>query len=206
MAAFALVMAITPGPNNIMVLNSGLQFGVRRSLPHVFGIVVGFAALIAIAFAGVAALVLLNPAVMTLLTLCGGLYMIWLAWRLLRAQSSPAATAAASGHGALRPMTAWGACLFQLVNAKGWAAAVAAVGITARWPVPSSQALLWVLGTTLLVNLPSLLLWNSGGALLRRLLDTPRVRRVFDGVMAALVLATALWMLQPLARSISVGP
>jgi threonine/homoserine/homoserine lactone efflux protein len=143
---------------------------------------------------------------MTALTLCGGAYMLWLAWRLLRVQAAPAAATATAGQATLRPMTFWGACLFQLVNAKGWAAAVAAVGITARWPVPQGQALAWVLATTLVVNLPSLLLWNSGGALLRRLLDTPRVRRVFDFAMAALVLATALWMLQPLARSISLAP
>ena len=213
MAAFALVMSITPGPNNVMVLNSGLQFGVRRTLPHVLGITVGFAALIAVAFAGVAALVLLNPAVMTALTLGGGAYMLWLAWRMLRsttADASPAVTPAgipaAEPGGALRPMTFWGAGLFQFANPKGWAAAVAAVGITSRWPVPPSQALAWLLGVTAIVNLPSVLVWTAGGALLRRLLGTPRVRRVFDVVMALLVVATAAWMLQPLLQSVSVRP
>lgn len=209
MAAFALVMSITPGPNNIMLLNSGLQFGVRRSMPHVLGITVGFAALIAVAFGGVAALVLLNPAVMTILTLCGGAYMFWLAWRMLRSTmpaATPAVTTEAAPRPALQPMTFWGAGLFQFVNPKGWAAAVAAVGITARWPLPPSEALAWLLGITVVVNLPSILIWTTGGALLRRLLAAPALRRGFDIVMAALVVATALWMLQPLAATMRLPP
>ena len=196
LAAFAFVMSITPGPNNLMLLNSGVRFGVRRSLPHVLGITVGFGGLIAVAFAGVAALVLLNPGVMTVLTISCVTYLLWLAWQLLRPGRAVDAPAAA---GALQPMSFVGASLFQFVNPKGWAMAVASVGITAQWPVEPALGLTWLLAIAMLVNLPCVLVWLIGGALLRRLLGTHGVRRAFDFAMAALVITTALWMLLPLA-------
>jgi threonine/homoserine/homoserine lactone efflux protein len=196
LAAFAFVMSITPGPNNLMLLNSGVRFGVRRSMPHVLGITVGFGGLIAVAFAGVAALVLLNPGVMTVLTISCVTYLLWLAWQLLRpgrAVDGPTAAAA------LQPMSFVGASLFQFVNPKAWAMAVASVGITAQWPVEPVLGLTWLLAIAMLVNLPCVLSWLIGGALLRRLLGTRGVRRAFDFAMAALVIATAVWMLLPLA-------
>jgi threonine/homoserine/homoserine lactone efflux protein len=196
LVAFAFVMSITPGPNNLMLLNSGVRFGVRRSMPHVLGITVGFGGLLAVAFAGVAAVVLLNPGVMTVLTVCCVLYLVWLAWQLLRPAPPVDAPAEAS---ALQPMSFLGAGLFQFVNPKAWAMAVASVGITAPWPVEPAMGLIWLLAIAMLVNLPCVLVWMIGGAMLRRLLGTPGVRRTFDFAMAALVIATALWMMLPLA-------
>ncbi len=201
LAAFAFVMSITPGPNNLMLLNSGVRFGVRRSMPHVLGITVGFGGLIAVSFAGVAALVLLNPGVMTVLTVCCVLYLLWLAWQLLRAPPVPATASASAeaGTGSLQPMSFLGAGLFQFVNPKAWAMAVASVGITAHWPVEPALGLTWLLLIAMLINLPCVLVWMVGGAMLRRLLGSHSVRRAFDFAMAALVVATALWMLLPLA-------
>jgi threonine/homoserine/homoserine lactone efflux protein len=199
LAAFAFVMSITPGPNNLMLLNSGVRFGVRRSMPHVLGITVGFGGLIAVAFAGVAAMVLLNPGVMTVLTVCCVLYLLWLAWQLLRAPPVPPATQPGAEIATFQPMSFVGASLFQFVNPKGWAMAVASVGITAQWPVEPALGLAWLLAIAMLVNLPCVLVWLIGGALLRRLLGTHGIRRAFDLAMAALVVATALWMLLPLA-------
>jgi threonine/homoserine/homoserine lactone efflux protein len=200
LAAFAFVMSITPGPNNLMLLNSGVRFGVRRSMPHVLGITVGFGGLIAVAFAGVATLVLLNPGVMTVLTVCCVLYLLWLAWQLVRAPRVPTAAANTdAATDALQPMSFVGAGLFQFVNPKGWAMAVASVGITAHWPVEPALGLTWLLLVAMLINLPCVLVWMIGGAMLRRLLGSPGIRRAFDFAMAALVVATALWMLLPLA-------
>ena len=106
---------------------------------------------------------------------------------------------APAAAGALQPMSFVGASLFQFVNPKGWAMAVASVGITAQWPVEPALGLTWLLAIAMLVNLPCVLVWLIGGALLRRLLGTHGVRRAFDFAMAALVIATALWMLLPLA-------
>ncbi len=199
LAAFAFVMSITPGPNNLMLLNSGVRFGVRRSMPHVLGITVGFGGLLAVAFAGVAALVLLNPGVMTVLTVSCVLYLLWLASQLLRAPSVPPAAGPDTAAGTLQPMSFLGAGLFQFVNPKAWAMAVVSVGITAHWPVEPTLGLTWLLLVAMLINLPCVLVWMIGGAMLRRLLGSHSVRRAFDFAMAALVIATALWMLLPLA-------
>jgi threonine/homoserine/homoserine lactone efflux protein len=198
LVAFAFVMSITPGPNNLMLLNSGVRFGVRRSMPHVLGITVGFGGLLAVAFAGVAALVLLNPGVMTALTVCCVLYLVWLAWQLLRASPVPPSEDTGTETDTLQPMSFLGAGLFQFVNPKAWAMAVASVGITAHWPVEPAMGLAWLLAVAMLVNLPCVMVWMIGGALLRRLLRSHGVRRAFDFAMAALVVATALWMLLPL--------
>lgn len=202
LAAFAFAMSITPGPNNFMLLNSGVHFGVRRSMPHALGVGAGFVVLLVLAFLGVAAVLLVNPAVMTLLSVACAGYLFWLALRLLRAATAANAMPAAGANGApLRPMSFFAAVLFQFVNPKAWAMAVACVAIASRWEAGPVEALLALLVVAAGVNLPCVGAWMLGGAALRRRLEGPRARRAFDLAMAVVVSATALWMIWPLAPS-----
>ncbi len=209
LATFSMVMSITPGPNNFMLLASGARFGLRRSLPHLLGVTGGFLLLLVIAYAGVAAAMLAWPAVTMALTVLCAAYLLWLGAKLLReapaaAPSEPAhAREASRGPGFARPLRWTESALFQFVNPKGWGMAVAAVAMLADGVDPQAtrfESLVVLLAVSGGVNLPCVLAWTLFGAAMRRLLERPAVSRAFNLSMAVLVAATAAWMLLPVLR------
>src|SRR3954454_13594330 len=113
---FALVMFFTPGPNNIMLLSSGLTYGFRRTIPHIAGITIGFAFMVGAVGLGLGAVFLAYPILESILKYAGAAYLIYLATMI--AFSGPAKPGEGDGRGG--PMTFWGAALFQWINAKGW--------------------------------------------------------------------------------------
>jgi threonine/homoserine/homoserine lactone efflux protein len=222
LAGFAFVMSITPGPNNFMLLASGARFGFVRTVPHVLGITFGFAMLLALAWAGVAGIALAHPAAMSVLAAGCALYLCWLAIGLMRS-AAPAPEASHVGQtppalGAQRapqapssgtptaPMTGLQAVLFQFVNPKGWAMAVAAAGLVGNAPVGRGVSFGLLVGICSLVNLPCVLVWATFGAALRRALHRRAVHRVFTLSMGLALLLTALWMLRPLLDPAAGGP
>jgi len=187
---FAFVSSITPGPNNIMLTSSGIRFGFLRTIPHMLGVVGGFAVLLALCAAGVGSLVLALPAADTLLRIAGSAYLLYLAWQLRVMKAEDA------NDGQAKPMSFCAAALFQFANPKAWV-----MGITgASAFLPSLQPVwLAVLVFCLLfslVNLPCLGVWAAAGAGLRRYLQTAVWRRVFSAVMvlATLYAAVAIWI------------
>jgi threonine/homoserine/homoserine lactone efflux protein len=199
LAMFMFVSSITPGPNNLMLLGSGIRFGFGRTIPHMLGIVAGMVLLLLVCYAGVGALLLAAPGIGKLLTLLCALYLLWLALGLLRA-AEPAPADASPGEGTVRgrPMRAWEAVLFQFANPKAWAMAVTACAIAGKYPLGTPLKLALLLSISALVNLPSISIWALFGKALRGYLHTPAVRQAFNLAMSALVVATALWMLAPL--------
>ncbi len=112
---FAVVMFFTPGPNNIMLLSSGLTYGFRRTLPHIAGITIGFAFMVAAVGLGLGTIFIAYPVLQTILKYAGAAYLIYLAAAIAMSGTAP------SGQDDQRgPMTFWGAAVFQWVNAKGW--------------------------------------------------------------------------------------
>jgi threonine/homoserine/homoserine lactone efflux protein len=197
LALFMFVSSITPGPNNLMLLSSGLRFGFGRTLPHMFGITAGMVLLLALAYAGVGALLQASPGVEKLLVLGCCVYLLWLAQGLLN-DAAPAPDAAKARTDAARPLHAYEAALFQFVNPKAWAMAVTACTIAAQLPLPASARLALMLLISAAVNLPCISVWALFGKGLRRQLQAPGMRAAFNRGMAALVVATALWMALPM--------
>lgn len=193
LAVFMFVSSITPGPNNLMLLASGIRFGFGRTVPHLLGITAGLVLLLLVAYAGIGALLLASPWAGRVLSLLCGAYLLWLAVVMLR-DRGPAADADAAG----RPMRLHEAALFQFVNPKAWAMAAAACALAEKLPLglPARLGLMLLIGAA--VNLPCVSLWALGGRGMRRTLQAPRLRRAFNLAMAVLVAATALWMLPPL--------
>lgn len=183
LATFCFVSSITPGPNNMMLLASGANFGFRRTLPHLMGVSLGFGAMVLAVGLGIGGLFVVYPALYTVLKFVGGAYMLWLAWRI--------ATADGIGDksGASRPMSFWEAAAFQWVNPKAWAISLGA--ITAF--VAPDQFLIGVLIVTAVfatINLPCIASWAAFGVVLRRLLDRPWTLRAFNVTMAVLLIAS----------------
>ncbi|MCX7300577.1 MAG: LysE family translocator [Rhodobacterales bacterium] len=189
---FAFATSVTPGPNNLMLMTSGANFGVRRTIPHMAGVSIGFVFLAVAVGMGLVQVIDLYPVSHTVLKVLSVVYLVYLAWKFGTAKPlSPDAPKAGS-----RPMTFLQACAFQWVNPKAWAMALTAVSA-----YTSEQTLAEVLLVAVvfgLVNLPSVGVWVVAGQQLRRVLTSEARLRAFNITMAVLILAT-LW---PVLRAI----
>jgi len=185
---FAFVTSITPGPNNMMLIASGANFGFRRTIPHMIGISVGHMAMTLIVGLGLAGIVQAEPHILVVLKWVSVAYLLWLAWRLANAAAPGEAKAAG------KPMTFFGAALFQWVNPKAWTMSLGAVSAYAVTPTPTVVAIIAVVFAA--VNLPSVSLWTIAGQQLRRFLTSPARLRVFNWTMAGLLVLSLIPVLQ----------
>jgi threonine/homoserine/homoserine lactone efflux protein len=189
-ALFAFVTSVTPGPNNMMLLASGVNFGFIRSMPHMFGISCGFFSLVLAVGFGLGAAFQAYPLLYTILRYVGATYLLYLAWKI--ATSGPASDAA--GHEG-KPQTFLQAALFQWVNPKAWVMAIGA--ISTYTPLQGYFTNVVIISTVFaLINAPSVCVWAGFGSLLRNALRDPFWLRVFNGVMAVLLVISLYPMLK----------
>lgn len=186
---FAIVSSITPGPNNTMVLASGLNHGFARSLPHVAGISIGFAFMVLATGLGLHAVFVQWPWLQTLLKYAGAAYLLWLAWKLARAAPMGAGTGERG-----RPMTFIGAAAFQWVNPKAWVMAVGAVTTYLPQAFGAADAL-FLAALFGALNAPCVGAWAAFGTAMRRVLQDARAVRVFNVAAAALLVGSLVPML-----------
>ena len=180
--AFAFVTSMTPGPNNLMLMASGANFGLRRSVPHMLGVGVGFVVMLMGVGAGLAELFAAVPYADAVLKAVSVAYLLFLAGKIALAAPPEA------GQTRGRPMTFLGAAAFQWVNPKAWAMALSAVSVYApSQSLPGIAAVAAVFGA---VNLPSVSSWTLLGHSMRALLTDPGRRRAFNAVMALLLIAS----------------
>jgi threonine/homoserine/homoserine lactone efflux protein len=182
---FAFVTSITPGPNNVMLMASGVNFGLRRTVPHMAGIFFGFTSMIALIGLGVSAAFDALPWLDGMLKAFALVYMLWLAWRVANA-----APPVREKTGRARPLTAFQAAAFQWVNPKGWAMALGANAAYA--PTHDLRDVLIVTAVFGVINLPAAGSWAVIGTQLTRLLQTPKWLRVFNWGMAAFLLISLI--------------
>lgn len=187
---FSFVTSVTPGPNNLMLLASGVNFGFVRTVPHVLGIAVGFASLLIAVGLGLGALLVAYPQVHLALKISGAAYLLYLAWRIAMSRA-----VGANGQGRARPMTFLEAAAFQWVNPKAWVMAITAMAVYTNPQEPFLSILLVTLTFTL-VNFPSVSVWAGFGLALRGSLSDP-VRLKWFNIAMGISLAATLWpMLQ----------
>jgi threonine/homoserine/homoserine lactone efflux protein len=183
LALFAFASSITPGPNNMMLMASGANFGLRRSLPHWAGVVVGFTALLLATGLGLGALFAAFPVLHEVLKWAGAAYLVWLAYKIGFSRKL------SGGGSSGKPMSFLGAVAFQAVNAKAWTMAIGAA--TAYVPAGNYFGNLIVASLVFAaVNAPCIACWLTFGIAMRRFLDDPKVLRVFNLAMAALLIAS----------------
>jgi threonine/homoserine/homoserine lactone efflux protein len=186
---FALVSLITPGPNNTMVLSSGVNFGLRRTLPHLLGISIGFSLMQVLVGLGLHGLLGQYPVVLECLRYVGGAYMLWLAWKLATSRAVPGDLASKA-----QPLGFWGAAAFQWVNPKAWVMCMTAM--TAYLPVDASLAQVLLLGGLFLaLGLPCVGSWAAFGSSMRRFLQDPVKLRIFNHTRALALVASLVPML-----------
>lgn len=187
--SYVAVMSITPGPNNLMLTASGVNFGFRRTIPHMLGISLGCAFQVFLVGSLLSLLLDGIQAARLPLALLGCAYLLWLSWKIARA-GQPEAGAAA------RPLGFVGAALFQWLNPKAWVMVINAAILF----MPAADGQRW-LGAAMLaavfavVNLPCIGVWAWAGERLRAWLASPRALPGFNLSMGVLMAATALWLL-----------
>lgn len=180
LAGFAIATTFSPGPNNVMLMASGANFGLRRSVPHMAGIGLGVMSLVAAAGAGLGRLFDLWDWLRPVLAVAAGLYLLYLAWRIATAAPKLKGTEPAG-----RPLTLLQAAAFQWVNPKAWAMAVSATTLY----LPDRGMGTLAVGVLVfgLVSVPSTLLWTAFGRQVGRWLTSPARLRGFNRVMAGLI-------------------
>ena len=182
---FAFTTTVTPGPNNMMLLASGVNFGFLRTIPHMFGINLGFSLLLLGVGFGLGAALAAFPPLFIALKITGGIYLLWIAWKI--------ATSRTFGEGktGAEPMSFWAAAAFQWINPKAWVMAVTAV---AAYTNPDRYILtvLLVALAFAIVNIPSVSTWAGFGSVLREWLSHP-VRLKWFNITMAILLVLSLW-------------
>ena len=181
---FSIVSCFTPGPNNAMLMASGLNFGIRRTLPHLFGVVLGYAFLVLCVGLGLGGLFTAWPLAYTILKYAGVAYLLFLAWKIAGADPHAPKTSHRQ-----KPLNFIQGAAFQWVNVKGWVMAVGAVSTYAAIaPYPYNVLLLSAIFGT--VGIGSTFTWAIFGTTLQHLLKNPRHTRIFNIVMAILLVAS----------------
>lgn len=186
---YTLVMSITPGPNNVMLTASGANFGFRRTVPHILGIVTGFIVQLLAVCAGLSAVFARWPTLQSTLGWVGAAYLVYLGWRMLHLQS-------AQDRGAMRPVSFVEAALFQFLNPKAWVMTItsATLFLPQELPWPARGAYMALIAEG--IGLPCMAVWALFGSSLRGVLEAPRGRRVFNVVMALALASTAVMMVR----------
>ncbi|ARP83571.1 hypothetical protein CAL12_24000 [Bordetella genomosp. 8] len=192
-ALFSLVSSITPGPNNIMLASSGLNFGFRRTLPHMFGVNIGFTLMILLVGAGLGAVFHSSPLLYTVLKYGGAAYLLYLAWKIATAGEIR------EGDRRARPFTFLQAAAFQWINPKAW---VMVVGLAATY-IPEAGFFMNLVVATIvcgIINLPAIGVWVTFGTALRRVLHKPGAVRAFNLGMAVLLVLSLYPVAEDLLR------
>ncbi len=182
LALFSFVSSITPGPNNLMLMASGANFGLRRTGPHMLGVALGFTAMVVLVGLGLVGLFDAYPLSYQVLKVASLLYLLFLAWKIATA-ARPSVNGDPSAPGT--PMTFLQAVLFQWVNPKAWTMALTALSVYA--PSQSFGAVMLVALVFGAINLPCIAVWTLAGLQLQRLLTSQRRLVVFNLGMALLL-------------------
>jgi threonine/homoserine/homoserine lactone efflux protein len=190
LALFALASSITPGPNNLMLMASGANFGFRRTIPHMLGVGLGFTLMVLLVGVGLVQVFNAVPVSYQILKVVSVVYLLYLAWKI-----GTAAPVAGAVDAAGTPFTFVQAALFQWVNPKAWTMALTAVSVYS--PSQSVVAMAFVAAVFGTINLPCISLWTTLGQQLQRILTSPARLRVFNVTMAMLLVSSLYPVLVP---------
>jgi threonine/homoserine/homoserine lactone efflux protein len=187
--SFALVMSITPGPANFLLLASGANFGIVRTLPLLFGVSFGFLFMVLLVGLGLGNVLAQYPAVHDALRFACGAYILWLAFLIGRSRSL-----GKDEDRMGKPLGFVQAALLQWVNPKAWTVALI-VNVSYAFPGPLVPGLLKLILLFAVVNIPSIGVWALSGSALKGYLSGRRRLAVFNVVMASLLVLSTIPML-----------
>lgn len=180
LSLFAFVSSITPGPNNLMLMASGANYGFKRTIPHLLGVSMGFVFMAVLLGMGLVNLFEAYPVTYQVLKVTAVVYLFYLAWKIANASTAQASQPTG------KPFTFFQAVLFQWVNPKVWAMALTTLSVYTH--DRSMQSVLLVSVIFGAVNLPCVAVWATIGQQMARLLTNPKQLRLFNRIMAILLI------------------
>lgn len=190
---FAFVMSVTPGPNNIMLLASGAQFGYQRTLPHMFGIILGMASLLACVLFGFAVIFQHYPALNDLLKVFGSLYLLFLAWKIASAPTH--AGSLKQENQQQKPMSLINALLFQYANPKAWAMCIGSISTFTLAGDAYITSGLWIMLCFAITGFVAISLWAYLGEHIASYLNTSKQKKIFNYCMGLMTVMTLYFIL-----------
>ncbi|HEY2399706.1 MAG TPA: LysE family translocator [Steroidobacteraceae bacterium] len=186
-ATYSFVMSITPGPNNVMLTASGANFGFRKTIPHILGIVAGFSVVLFGVCAGLDVVFTRWPAIQSVLRWVGAAYLVYLGWRILRSGEAQDAQSR-------KPLTALEAAGFQFLNPKAWMMTLTAAAMFLPRELGVLTASSYMVGIMAVTNLPCITVWALFGSSMRGFLARPAGRMTFNVVLSLALVATGIAM------------
>ncbi|MCB1647540.1 MAG: LysE family translocator [Pseudomonadales bacterium] len=184
--SFVIVSTITPGPNNLLLAASGMNFGFRATVPHLLGIHLGIYTMSLMCAFGLNQWLLAFPGAELALKLFGSAYLLWLAWKLIGLEMT------AGGDEHARPMTWWQAAIFQFSNPKAWMMVTTGIGLALPASSSGFEAGLWLIAGFGTLGMICNCIWVQLGKALQQSHQIPARRRWINGVLVLMVLATVL--------------
>lgn len=183
--SFAFISVITPGPNNLMLMASGLNFGWRRSIPHMIGVGFGFPLMLIVVGLGLVQLFETYPLIKQVMTAGSVVYLIYLAWKVANAAPTQ------EGKAASKPLTLFQATAFQWVNPKAWSMALTA--LTVYVPVEMGwKGAMMAAATYVACGLVSTNTWTLLGTQIKHILRSSKYQRSFNYACAIILVATLI--------------
>jgi threonine/homoserine/homoserine lactone efflux protein len=186
-ATYSFIMAITPGPNNVMLTASGANFGFRRTVPHILGVSTGCAIQLVAVCGGLGALFTRWPVLQTALQWAGAVYLLWLGWKLVRSGE-------VAERYAPQPITFLQAAAFQFVNPKAWVMSLSAVALFLPAGLSMLTACAYLCVMMVIINIPCITTWALFGTALRGFLRRRPARLASNVSMAVALIATGVIM------------
>ena len=190
LALFALSTAGTPGPNNLMLTASGASYGFVKSIPHMTGILVGFAVLLLSVAAGLGSVFQIWPITHTILKITGTTYLFYLAWKIASAGS-----ASDTKNENAKPLTVLQAASFQFVNPKAWIMCITAISTFTKDGEQYAVSAALIIGIYSLVMINTLPIWTLFGKLIALKLKTNKAKLRFNYLMGGLTAASVLMII-----------
>ncbi len=187
--SFYFVMFVTPGPNNVMLFASGVKYGFKKTIPHIFGIPLGHFFQISLISMGLGFVFQTYPIAQQILKVLGCLYLFFLAYRMFGSLSIKESKETG------RPLRFYEAALFQILNPKAWVVAITAVSVFFPKDESFLTGLFFLAGIAPLVNLPSISIWVLFGSSIRAFISNPKVKKIVEIVLAILLVATGITIL-----------
>jgi len=183
---FGVIAAITPGPNNVMLTTTGLNFGVRRGIPHLLGICIGFPVMLALIGLGFGTLFQLYPVLHEIIKIIGIVYLLYLAWKI--ANSSGGISTVSQS----RPINFWQSAAFQWINPKAWIMGSSALAAYTTLDDSFFIQVAIVCVTFMIITFPCAGVWLFFGAGLQKFLRDPAHLKLFNIAMALLLVGSIL--------------
>ena len=183
--SFYFVMYVTPGPNNAMVLTSGLKFGFIQTIPHMTGITIGHVTQLILVCLGLGKIFQMFPQIQNILKIICALYLLYLGYRIIGSFSK-------IKEDGSRPLKFYEAALFQIVNPKAWTiSSMAASGFLSQGE--SLTLSIFYIGIVALIICPlSISPWAAFGSGIKNMVNNNKIKVIIEFFLAFLLLITAI--------------